>query len=252
MWAFFHRLAPATVCPLGCVRVGVLVGAVQGQGTPPPAREWRVPSTCCEPPVDSYVIGGIPRVPHSRQSSASVDDFYLLPSTPATNEAEAVPVLAEWEEGAAPLELADRNTMSNSHYGKLPDVQSFDGDDECHTSSFADTNLFACLSDFKPPCKHVDLSASPSAAPCSYEVVPSGFFAISKAVCRPAPRAKAAKPSHTRRFLCGGMPKAAAEEQSAGGPHATLPPHPEALRYVKPPQPDTKSWLLWAYVCFEP
>ena len=144
------------------------------------------------------MIRGITRVPDSQQSPASVDDFYLLPSTPATNVAEAVPVLAEWEEGAAPLELGDRNTMSNSDHGELPDLQSSDRDDEYHTSSFADTNPFACLSDSHLPRKHVDLSASVSAPPCSYEVVPSSFFAISKAVRRPAPRAKAAKPSHRR------------------------------------------------------
>ena len=160
----------------------------------------RRPVQRSKPPADSYVIGGITRAPDTRQSPASVDDFYLLPSTPATNMAEAVPVPAEWEEEAAPLELGDRNTLSNSYYGELPDLQSSDGDDERDTSPFADTNLFACsLTPSCPASTWISLSAP--APPWSYEVVSSEFVAISKAVRRPAPHAKAAKPSHTRRFL---------------------------------------------------
>jgi hypothetical protein len=57
-----------------------------------------------------------------------------------------VPILAEWEEGAAPLAQGYHDTMSNSDYGRLPDLQSSSSDesDEWHTSTFADTNLFAC------------------------------------------------------------------------------------------------------------
>ena len=130
----------------------------------------RRPVQGCKPRADSYEIGSTTRVPDSRQSRASVDDFYLVPSTPATTVAEAVPILADWEERAAPLELGDRDTMSNSDYGELPDLQSSDGDDECHSSPFADTMQFACLSDSKPPRKHLDPSASAPAHPCSYEV----------------------------------------------------------------------------------